>query len=335
MKIAFFELEGWEGPFIEKTLPDHEIIESKEKIDEHNLPERTDIEILSIFVNSKITQKVLNHLPRLKLITTRSTGFDHISLDECKKHSVMTAYVPGYGNNTVAEFAFGLILNLTRKLYPAIHQMKEDGSFSLKGFRGIDIKGKTIGILGTGRIGKEMIHIAQGFGMNVMAFDVYPDEHYGKNHNFIYAPLEKVLKHADIISIHLPLTNKTKHIINKRNIGFIKRGAYLVNTARGGIVETDALVEALQNGILAGVGLDVLEEEGEIKDEMLFMREGNQKPIHLKTLVQNHILMKLPNVLITPHNAFNTQEALERILNTTLENIKGFIENKPINTIPS
>ena len=334
MTVGFFELEGWEEKIIKENLPSADIYPSKDKIDETSLPEKNDFEIISIFVNSHITEKVLSHFPNLKLITTRSTGFDHIDLEACKAKKIGVAYVPGYGNNTVAEFAFGLILNLTRKMYLAIDQIKETGSFSFKGLRGIDLKEKTIGIIGTGRIGKEAIKIAKGFGMKVIAYDPFPNEEAAKTMGFEYLNLENLLKNSDVITIHAPYSEKTHHLINKNNVSLIKKGAYLVNTARGGIVETEALIKALQNGILAGAGLDVLEEEGEIKDELTFLRETNPKKDELKTMLQNHILMKMPNVLITPHNAFNSQEALERILNTTIGNIKGFIENKSTNLVP-
>ena len=335
MTIAFFELEGWEEKIIRERLPREDLFFSPEKIDELHLPERNDFEILSVFVNSRITEKTLAHFPKLKFLTTRSTGFDHVDLAACKKRGIQAAYVPGYGNNTVAEFAFGLILNLTRKLYQSVNQIKEAESFSLKGLRGIDLKGKTIGIVGTGRIGKETIAIAKGFGMKVLAYDTFPDAAFAKQAGITYAPLEELLKNSDIVSIHAPYTKETRYLINQKNIRLMKRGAYLVNTARGGIVETDALVMALQDGILAGAGMDVLEEEGETKDEMTFLREGNLHEENLKTMLENHILMKMPNVLITPHNAFNTQEALERILTTTLQNIEGYIAKKPVNLIPS
>ncbi len=334
MKVAFYEIEGWEKEIIKEKLKEHEVFFYEEKIDEINLPPKNDFEIISIFVDSRITEKVLNQLPSLKLVTTRSTGYDHLDLKILKQRNIKAAYVPGYGDNTVAEFTFGLILNLTRKIYQAIDLIKETGVFSTKEFRGIDLKNKTLGIIGTGRIGKEMIKIAKGFEMKVLAYDPYPDFKYAKKMDYLYTDLNELLEKSDIISLHCPYNKNTHHLINKNNINLIKKGAYLVNTARGGIVETEALVIALEKGILKGVALDVLEEEGEIKDELKFLSQNeNIQNNILKTLIQNHILIKNPKVLITPHNAFNTQEALERILNTTLENIIGFINNQPQNLI--
>lgn len=331
MRIAFFETEGWEESMIKQAFPNDEIYTSKEKITPSAIPEKRDCEVLSVFVNSQIDKTVLDAFPDLKCIATRSTGFDHIDLAACKKRNITVVYVPGYGDNTVAEYAFGLILNLTRKIYKSIDQIKETESFVLDGMRGIDLKGKTMGIVGTGRIGKESVRIAKGFGMNVIAYDLRPNEAYAKEAGITYVTMDELLARADVITLHCPFTPETKHLINKKNIQNIKRGAYLVNTARGGIVETEALVEALEKGILAGYGTDVLEEEGDTKNELHIMTTGNPKSEELKTMIRNHILMKMPNVLITPHNAFNSKEALERIMHTTVENIKGFCAGNIIN----
>ncbi|MDD5547283.1 MAG: NAD(P)-dependent oxidoreductase [Candidatus Pacebacteria bacterium] len=325
MKISFYELEGWEQGLLEANFPADQISYDKGKLDQYSLTKKSDAEIISVFVNSRVDKTVLEAFPNLKFITTRSTGYDHIDLKACAEKGVVVGFVPGYGNNTVAEFAFGLILNLTRKVYQAIDQIKETESFNLYGLRGIDLKGKTIGIIGTGRIGKESAHIARGFGMNILGYDPFPDQEFAKESGLKYMPLEDVLKNSDVVTLHVAYNEQTHHLINKGNIGLIKKGAYLINTARGGLVETEALVSALQSGALAGAGIDVLEEEGETRDEMkFFAHTPNPKSEDLKTMILDNVLMKMPNVLVTPHNAFNSQEAFERILNTTIENIKGF-----------
>lgn len=334
MRIGFFELEGWEGDVILKHFPDAEIYLSEDKIDPLNLPKENDFEIISVFSNSRIDKKVLEHFPNLKFITTRSTGFDHIDIKACAAKGIKVAHVPGYGSNTVAEFTFGLILNLTRKIYHAIDQVKEMGSFSLNNLRGIDLKGRTLGIIGAGRIGKEVIKIAKGFSMEVVATDIYPNEEFAREVGFEYLTLKELLKRSDVITIHCPYNKETHHLINKENINLIKKGTFLVNTARGGIIETEALVEALQKGILAGAGLDVLEEEGEVKEELSLLTKTQPEESTLRAMLYNHILMEMPNVLITPHNAFNSQGALERILRTTIENINAFKEGKPVNLVP-
>ncbi len=335
MKIGFFEIEGWEKEIIlnSNLAKDNEIIFQEDSISEINIPKEKDFDIISIFVNSRLNKSALVNFPNLKLICTRSTGFDHIELNACKERGIKVAYVPGYGDNTVAEFTFGLILNLTRKIYQAIDQIKEFESFSLKDLRGIDLKGKTLGVIGTGRIGKEVIKIAKGFSMNILAFDPFPDNAFASAYNINYTTLEDLLKNSQIVSIHCPYTSSTHHLINKNNIRLFQKGSYLINTARGGIVETAAVVFGLNEKILAGYATDVLEAETEIKNEINYVANEFLKRDELKTILYNHILMKMPNVLITPHNAFNTFEALQRILNTTIENIKYFLDNKPLNLL--
>jgi D-lactate dehydrogenase len=333
MKIAFFEAEGWEESALKAAFPNDELVLSKEKLSEANIPMRTDFDIVSIFVGSMATEKVLAAFPNLKFLTTRSVGFDHVDTKTAASRGIAVAYVPGYGDNTVAEFAFGLLLNLTRNIYHAIENVKMAGSFSFEGLRGVDIKGKTMGIVGTGRIGKEAIKIAKGFGMDVIAYDLFPDAAAATALGFSYMALGDLLAKADMVSIHCPLTDQTRHLLNRENMMKMKKGSYLVNTARGGIVETDGLVMALEAGIIRGAALDVIEEERETKDELDFLTHEHHIE-DFRTVVENHMLMKMPNVLVTPHNAFNSQEALERILKTTIENIQSFEAGTPKNLVP-
>lgn len=334
MKIAFFELEGWEKEQILAHFDLGEVHLYPEKLTKETLPERRDFEIISVFVDSRVDEEVIQAFPNLKLITTRSTGYDHIDTTAAKKWSIPVAYVPGYGDNTVAEFAFGLLLTLTRKIYQGADQVKETGTFSTKGLRGVDLKGRTMGVVGTGRIGREVVKIAQGFGMQVVAYDPFPNLEFAKERSFEYLSLVDLLQRADVISIHCPLTPETRHLLNSENMVFIKPGAYLVNTARGSIVDTGALISALQSGRLAGAAMDVLEEEGETKDELTMLSSPHPNPEELRVVLENHLLIKMPNVIITPHTAFNTQEALARILETTIGNIKQFLTGSPTNLVP-
>ncbi|MEK7555419.1 MAG: NAD(P)-dependent oxidoreductase [Patescibacteria group bacterium] len=334
MKIAFFEIEDWEILYIKARINTDinadkygfDLFFSKEKLNKDNLPEKKDFDIISIFVGSKIDKETINAFPNLKLITTRSTGFDHIDLKSAKEKNIQVAYVPGYGDNTVAEFAFALILTLSRKIFEAYDRIKEKGLFNFDGLRGFDLKGKTIGIVGTGRIGKYMVKIANGFGMKVIAVDAKPDEKFAKEENFRYMPLEEVLANADIVSLHTPYSPSTHHLINADNINKIKKGAILINTSRGPLVETEAIVKALNDGILGGYGADVLEEEGVISDEKAFLLYGRPEEHDMRAILADHVLIDMPNVIITPHTAFNTTEALQRILNADIENIKSFLE---------
>jgi D-lactate dehydrogenase len=352
MKLGFFETEGWEKEILEKELPDLEIYFTTERLAKENIKNFQDLHILSIFISSEIDKEIIDSLPNLKLITTRSTGYDHIDCEYCKSKGILVCNVPEYGTKTVAEWTIGLVLNLMRKIYYAIDQIKESESFDLKNLRGEELYGKTLGVIGTGRIGKEVIKLAKAFGMNILAYDAFPDENFAKEYNVTYISLEELLKNSDVITIHVNLNPSTYHLINKENIKLIKPGSYLINTARGGIVETEVLLYGLKEGILKGIALDVLEEETEIKEELELLTrytmideprtiaehdawqgaQNNFKETAF-TLWQDHILMKMPNVLITPHNAFNSKEAIERILMTTIENIKKFLEGKAINLV--
>ncbi len=332
MRVAFFELEGWEKEEILREFPDAYL--SSEKLDPDRVPERTDFEALSVFVGSRLDRAVLAKFPDLKFVATRSTGFDHIDLAACAERGISVTYVPGYGDNTVAEFAFGLLLALTRKIYAGIDQIKESGSFALANLRGVDLHGRTLGVVGTGRIGRHMIKIAQGFEMKVLAYDPFPDLALASTAGFEYVSLTDLLRNSDVVSLHCPYSEKTRHILNSENMPLIKKGAYLLNTARGGLVETDALVAALRDGTLAAAALDVLEEEGETKEELELLAK-HPKEEELRTVLENHILMHMPNVLITPHNAFNSEEALRTILRTTFANLHGFETGQPVNLVPA
>lgn len=333
MKIAFFELAKEEKFFIKKNsfLKKHRIETIADEISLEKLKEIKDCEILSVFIYSKVQKTHLGKLPRLRLIATRSTGFDHIDLAACKARNIKVANVPHYGENTVAEHTFALILSLSRNVHKAYIRTTR-GDFSMEGLQGFDLKGKTIGIIGSGRIGLHVIQMAKGFGMNVLTYDVRQDSFLAEVLDFKYVALEELLRSSDIISLHCPYNEKTHHLINRERIRLIKRGALLINTARGGLIDTNALAEALDSGILGGAGLDVLEEEEMIKEEKELLSKNYPKE-KLRLLVQNHILLHRENVVITPHMAFNSREALNRILETTISNIENFIDGKVQNLV--
>lgn len=337
MKIQFFKLKDWEREYFEshKELADLglDMRFVDEPLDNDHIPAETDAEIVSIFVNSTIDTDVIEKLPKLAFVAARSTGFDHIDLKAASARNILVSNVPSYGENTVAEHAFALLLSLSHRIYEAYHRVREEGSFNLEGLTGFDLKGKTLGVIGTGRIGKHTIRIAKGFEMRVVAFDVFPNEAMAKELGFEYKSLDEVLAQSDIVSIHVPYLKETHHLLNAQNILKMKKGAYLINTSRGAVVETEALTKALLQGHLGGAGLDVLEEEGPTKDEFSFLASGHQEEHNLKTILQNHALIDLPNVIITPHNAFNTTEAIKRIFDTTAENIRGFVKGKPVNIV--
>lgn len=333
MEMAFFETVKWEKQHISRHrfLKNHKIHSFPQEISADALKDLASCEVLSVFIYSKIHREHLDCLPQLKLIATRSTGFDHVDLAECRARKILVANVPHYGENTVAEHTFALILSLSRSVHKAYIRTTR-GDFSLEGLQGFDLKGKTIGIIGTGRIGLHVIRMAKGFGMNVLAYDVKKDSFLEEVLDFQYVSLEDLLKSSDIISLHCPYNDKTHHLINEERIKNIKKGALLINTARGGLVDTHALTRALDSGILAGAGLDVLEEEELIKEEKELLSK-NYPEAKLRLLIQNHILLHRENVVITPHMAFNSKEALNRILDTTISNIECFANGKPQNIV--
>ncbi len=333
MKTTYFYQDESEKDYFSKNLEGFEIEFLPGTIQDHPDYKDDKAEILSTFIKSHIGAEEMDRFPNLKLIATRSTGFNHIDLDEAKKRNIIVSNVPYYGENTVAEFAMGLLLTLSRNIYNAYNRVLERGSFSQEGLRGFDLKGKTIGIVGAGNIGRHTIKMAKGFDMNVVAFDVNRDDAFAKQMSFEYVDFDTLLQTSDIICLHVPLNPHTHHLINKENISKIKKGAYLINTSRGEVVETLALVEALEKGILAGAGLDVIEEEEFMADESSLIFEDHSNPEDLKNVLANQYLIDHPNVIITPHIAFDTKEAIERIFATTVENIKNFQSGSPSNLV--
>jgi len=331
MKISFFETKGWEKNYLKKRLKGHKLEFYNDPLTLDDVKKVRDSEIISVFIYSKVDKKIIQSLPKLKLIATRSTGFDHIDLETCKKEKISVCNVPFYGENTVAEHTFALILSLSRNVHKAyVRTLRND--FSIEGLKGFDIAGKTLGVVGAGHIGFHVIRTAKGFGMNVLAYDANQDKFLAEVLGFKYVSLEELLKNSDIISLHVPYNKKTHHLINKKTIKLIKKGAILINTARGGVVDTEALIGALDKKILSGAGLDVLEGEEFIKEEKQLLHEQSKADV-LGSIIRGHILLSKDNVVFTPHIAFYSQEALERILDTTIENINNFLLNKPQNII--
>jgi len=322
MKIAIFEVEKWEQEYISSKVKEHDLVFSDGELDEESVDKVSDADVVVNFIESKVNKKVISKFRKLKAVITMSTGYDHIDIKACKKRNIAVYNVPRYGENTVAEHAFALILALAKNLYKSINLTKL-GKFSTEELQGIDLKGKTIGIVGMGSIGSHVARMAKGFEMNVLAFNRSKDKKLAKRLGFKYVKtLDELLKNSDIVTLHLPLNKFTYHIINKKNILLMKPGSFLINTARGDLVDSAAIILALDKGILKGAGLDVLEEEELLKEErQLYSKKFSRQDFI--NLMENTELMKRDNVLITPHNAFNTKNALQRILDTTIKNIKS------------
>jgi D-lactate dehydrogenase len=334
MKITFFEVPKSEQDIFLQSFSGADILFFEEKLDENNVAQAKDAEVVCVFINSVISKNIIDLLPNLKFIITRSTGFEHIDLSYCVTKEIKVSNVPSYGSHTVAEFAFSLILNLSRNIINANNHLRKTIDFNFySSLRGFDLQGKTLGVIGTGRIGKNVIKIAKSFEMNVLAYDIFPDVKFATENNFTYKSLLEVLGESDIVTIHAPYTKENYHLINKENISKMKKGAYLINTARGALIDTEALIWGINEGILAGAGLDVLEGERDLKIEKEIVSSGKTEQIDYKMIVLDQILIDMPQVIVTPHIAFYSKEAETEIIKTTVENIQGFISNNPINLL--
>lgn len=330
MNIAFFEAKDWEKSILKSRLKSHRLKFYASPLSSENLKDIRDCDAVSVFICSKVSKEVISALPKLKLIVTRSTGFDHIDLDACKKRGISVCNVPYYGENTVAEHTFALILALSRKVHKSYLRGLAD-DFCIEGLKGFDLKGKTLGVIGAGHIGQHVIRIAKGFEMKVMVHDRSRDSRLAKKFGFKYSSLSNLLKRSDIITLHLPYCRETHHLIDEKAIRSMKKGAILINTSRGGIVDTNALLSAIESSHIAGAGLDVIEGENLILEENHLSDHISRKA--LKQLAQDHELIRNENVVFTPHIAFFSQEALERILETSIDNILSFSKKRPQNTV--
>jgi D-lactate dehydrogenase len=332
-KIVFTELEGWEETYLKERLPGHELTLLARPLEMGDFSRLLEIEILSPFIYTPVKKAEIEQLPSLKFIATRSTGFDHIDVALAATKGIVTANVPFYGENTVAEHTWALILALSRKIFQSYERTRR-GNFQIdERLRGFDLKGKTLGVVGCGHIGQHVVRIAKAFEMNVLVYDPRPYEELAKSLGFTYVSLDALLKESDVITLHAPYMPQTHHLLNLDNMKLVKKGAVLVNTARGGLIDTQALVQALGNGTLSGVGLDVLEEEANIREESQVLSPEFHKTVDYRNLVANHVLITCDDVIITPHNAFNSKEAVMRILDTTIENIQAFVAGKAVNVV--
>jgi D-lactate dehydrogenase len=332
VKIAVFEVEAWEQSAFEGLKEDHEIDFTAEKLSQDTAATYADAEIISTFIYSNLNERILANFSGLQLIATRSTGFDHINLDYCRKNDIAVCNVPSYGCETVAEHVFGLLLTISHHLVEVIDRTRR-GDFSLKGLTGFDLRGKTIGVIGTGEIGACVIEIARGFGMHIVAYDTRPRQELAAEFGFDYMALDDLLAAADVITLHIPASDKTHQFIAAEAFDKMKRGVILINTARGSVVDVQALVQAISEGKVSAAGLDVLPEEPVIREEAELLRSAAREEYDKTALLAGHILLRLRNVVITPHSAFNTREAIGRILDTTVENIKAFTGGEEQNIV--
>ncbi len=318
IKIAFFDTKEYDRDMFDKYNKNYnyEITYFKTKLNEETASLAAGHDIVCIFVNDTANKEVLNKLKSLgiKLIALRCAGFNNVEMSALPE-GLTVVRVPAYSPYAVAEHTVGLLLALDRKVYKSYQRTKKY-NFSLDGLLGFDINGKTIGVIGTGKIGKIFIKIMKGFGANILAYDVYEDKLAEKELDFKYTSLDEIFKNSDIISLHCPLTKENHNMINNDSISKMKKGVILLNTSRGKLINTKDLVSSLEKGVIGGVGLDVYEDE-----EEYFLNDMSASYIRDAEL---SILLSMPNVIITAHQAFFTIEALEKIVSTTFSNIDDF-----------
>lgn len=320
MKIAFFSTKPYDKDFFEKHNQKHELTFYEVALNETSVRLAEGNDAICVFVNDKVNASVIEKLTQLgiKLIALRCAGFNNVDLEAAQKANIGVVRVPAYSPHAVAEHALALIMTLNRKTHKAYNRVRE-GNFSLEKLIGFDLFQKTVGVIGTGKIGEAFARIMLGFGCKVLAYDVFPNQSLidsGVN----YASLDEVLRESDIVSLHCPLTDKTLHLINENSITKMKTGVMLINTSRGALVDTQAVIEGLKSKKIGYLGLDVYEQESNI-----FFNDLSEEILVDDTLAR---LMTFPNVLITSHQGFLTEEALTQIAIVTLNNIADFEQGK-------
>ncbi len=320
IKIAFFDTKEYDKKLFDRYNKNYgyDITYLESRLNAETAPLAKGYDVVCVFVNDVIDEKTINILKEcgVKLIALRCAGFNNVDM----KHMVdeiKVVRVPAYSPYAVAEHAVALLLAVDRKIYKAYQRTKKY-NFTLNGLLGFDIHGKTVGVIGTGKIGKCFIKIMNGFGANVLAYDVYKDENAEKELGFKYVELDELYKNSDIISLHCPLTDANEKMINRNSIAKMKDGVYIINTSRGKLIDTEGLIEMLEEGKIGGLCLDVYEEEAEF-----FLNDMSNSYIRDKEL---STLLSMPNVIITSHQAFFTKEALNKIASDTCENIKDIFE---------
>lgn len=319
VKIAFFDSKNYDKESFNdhNKMYNYEITYFESKLNSETASLTKGFDVVCIFVNDKADANTLKSLEEngVKVLALRCAGYNNVDIEH--KGKLKIVHVPQYSPYAVAEHAVGLLLSINRKLYKS-YQRTRKYNFSLDGLLGFDIHGKTVGVIGTGRIGKAFISIMKGFGTNVIAYDTYPNEQASKELDFKYVDLDTLYKESDIISLHCPLFKETEKMINRDSISKMKDGVIIINCSRGKLINTNDLVKKLSEGKIGGVGLDVYEDE-----EAFFLRDMSNSYVRDTNL---SILLSMPNVFITSHQAFFTREALNKIASDTLENIKQEIE---------
>ena len=324
-RIAFFDAKSYDRETFAKVNQTFgfEIQYFKERLSMNTVSLTQGADAVCIFVNAECDARVIERMAGygVKLIALRCAGFNNVDVQAAKRFGIRVVRVPAYSPHAVAEYAVTLMLALNRKVYRSVYRTRE-GNFRLGGLMGFDMYGKTVGLIGMGKIAKELIKILRGFGMNVLAYDLYPDEQFAKEHQVRIVTLDELYEQSDIISLHCPLTEETKFIINSDSITKMKFGVMIINTGRGKLIKTTDLIDGLRSHQVGSAALDVYEEEANY-----FYEDRSDKMIDDDKLA---LLLMMPNVIVTSHQAFFTREAVYNIATTTLQNIQDFKEDKDL-----
>ncbi len=315
-KIAFFSTQSYDRNYFENSSDKHRFEFYETRLKQNTVQLADGFDGVCLFVNDKVDADMLQRLSEMGvgLVALRCAGFNNVDLKAAEKYNIRVMRVPAYSPEAVAEHAVALILTLARKTHKAYNRVR-DGNFSLERLTGFNVYGKTTGVIGTGKIGQAFIRIAQGFGSEIIAYDKYPSKELSQK-GVQYMDMERVLAKSDILSLHCPLTPETNHLINEKTLAKMKKGAMLINTSRGKLVDTAAVIESLKQNHLGYLGIDVYEQE-----EKLFFRDLSEVIIRDDQIAR---LMLFPNVLITAHQGFFTKESLEEITRITLKNFDDY-----------
>ncbi len=324
VKVAFFDAKEYDRESFGAINKDYgyEIHYYKDRLSANSVSLSRGMDVVCIFVNAECDAAVIDELVRngVKLIALRCAGFNNVDI-RAAQGRIHVVRVPAYSPHAVAEYAATLMLCLNRKVYRSVSRTRE-GNFKLTGLMGFDMYGKTAGIIGMGRIAKELVKILRGFGMDVLAYDVYPDNDFARENGVRMVSLDKLYGASDIISLHCPLTDDTKFLVNKESIGKMKRGVMIINTGRGKLIKTEDLIAGLRSGEIGSAALDVYEEE-----QNYFFEDRSVKMIDVDKLA---LLLSMPFVIVTSHQAFFTKEAMRNIAQTTFENISDWAAGREL-----
>lgn len=324
IRIAFFDTKPYDREFFEQHNQAYgfKIKFLNNRLNEDTVDLVRDYNVVCAFVNDQLSKRVLDalHSVGVKLVALRCAGYNNVDLDAAYKR-VHVVRVPAYSPHAVAEHALALMMALNRKTHRAYYRTR-DNNFAIHGFLGFDMHGKTAGVVGTGKIGRLVCEILKGLGMRVLAYDLYPQEEWGEKIGVEYVELKKLFQASDVVTLHCPLTAANLHMINEKTIAEMKDGVMIVNTGRGGLIDSAALLDGLKSHKIGSAGLDVYEEE-----DQYFFEDFSSEGLADDVLAR---LLTFPNVLITAHQAFFTKEAMDNIATTTLDNIRAFSKNEPL-----